>query len=240
MRNRILSITAITFLFFLPYANPSATSQTPSAATIDSLTADYNSTMKARDYTTAITFAQQLIQLKPSSQNLLKLGNAQLYSGAFMDSLTTYDQAIAAANAEKPAKDQPMTDWNEGLSKIYISRGNALLKLHRDTDAITYYKRAAEIAPNQGQAWFNVCAVLYNNGNTVDSPAACRKATTADPTLANAWFVLASVLFVDAKADAKGKFIISDECRNALNKYLTLAPNGPHAADTHAMLEAAQ
>jgi tetratricopeptide (TPR) repeat protein len=235
MRHRL-----ITTALFLLLITPFAISQSQPAGTVDSLTADYNSTMKARDYSTAITFAQQLIQLKPTSQNFFKLANAQLYSGAYIDCLPTFDQAIAAANAEKPAKDQPMTDWNEGLSKIYIARGNALLKLHRDTDAITYYKRAAELAANQGPAWYNVCAVLYNNGNTTDSPAACRKALTADPTLANAWFILASVLFTDAKSDAKGKFIISDECRSALNKYLTLAPRGPHADDIHAMLDASQ
>jgi len=42
---------------------------------------------------------------------------------------------------------------------------------------------------------------------------------------------------VDAKADAQGKFIISSECRQALEKYLELAPDGPHAKDTKEMLD---
>ena len=32
---------------------------------------------------------------------------------------------------------------------------------------------------------------------------------------------------------------VSEEGRQALNKYLELAPDGPHAADTKAMLEMA-
>jgi hypothetical protein len=52
--------------------------------------------------------------------------------------------------------------------------------------------------------------------------------------------VLGSFLFVDAKVDAQGKFVISAECRQALEKYLELAPDGPHAADVKAMLQMAE
>jgi tetratricopeptide (TPR) repeat protein len=232
-----------------------------SQPTIDSLTTDYTASMKSKHYADAVTVAQQLVQLKSTSQNYLKLANAQLYSGAPMDALPTLEQAITAANAEKPVIaekpaspattdekpapqkvviDQPTADWNEGFSKILIAKGNTLLKLHRDTDAIDFYTRAARLAANQGPAWFNVCAVLYNNGNTIDTAIACRKSIAADPSRANAYFILGSVLFVDAKANANGKLVITDEARNALNKYLELAPNGPHAEDVKAMLDASQ
>jgi tetratricopeptide (TPR) repeat protein len=103
-------------------------------------------------------------------------------------------------------------------------------------EAIDEYNRAAGYASNAGQAYFNLCAVLYNMGNTKDSPAACRKCVQADPTKANAWFVLGSVLFADAPID-NGKVKGSAEMREALEKYLALAPEGPHAADTKAMLD---
>jgi hypothetical protein len=59
----------------------------------------------------------------------------------------------------------------------------------------------------------------------------------ADPTLANAWFVLGSSLFADAKIDSNGKVMMTAENRQALQKYLELSPDGPHAADVKAMLD---
>ena len=129
-----------------------------------------------------------------------------------------------------------MNEWNAGLAQIYIGRGNALLKLKRTAEAIETYNQAAGLASNAGLAYFNVCAILYNIGNTHDSAAACRKCVQADPTRANAWFILGSDLFADAPID-NGKVIATSETREALEKYLALAPDGPHAADVKAMLQ---
>jgi hypothetical protein len=49
--------------------------------------------------------------------------------------------------------------------------------------------------------------------------------------------VLGSFLFANAKFDAQGKVLITEEGREALQKYLELAPAGPHAADVKAMLD---
>ena len=130
-----------------------------------------------------------------------------------------------------------MNEWKDGLSQIYIGKGNALLRLKRNDEAIVAYNQSAELASNAGLAYFNVCAVLYNIGNTHDSAAACRKCVQADPSRANAWFVLGSDLFADLPVTAQGKVQASPETREALEKYLALAPDGPHAADTKAMLE---
>jgi len=56
---------------------------------------------------------------------------------------------------------------------------------------------------------------------------------------ADAWFVLGSVLYVSSPTDAKGNFVIAAETRQALEKYLELAPDGAHAADVKAMLDMA-
>ena len=169
--------------------------------------------------------------------NLKLLGNAQLYSGSADTALATFDQALAAAQQEKPAEGQPMTEWKNGLSQIYIGKGNALLRLKRTAEAIDAYNQSAELASNKGLAYFNICAVLYNIGKTQDSAAACRKCVQADPSRANAWFVLGSDLFADLPVTAQGKVQASPETREALEKYLALAPDGPHAADTKAMLD---
>ena len=217
-----------------------AASQTPPAQTTpDTLTGAYNQAMQARDWPGAVTAAQKLVELSPTSQNLYLLANAQLNAGATEVSLATYDQALAAAKQEKPAEGQPDIAWKDNMAKIYLWKGNALLKLHRTAEAVEAYNHSAEFAANPGRAYFNICAVLYNSGNTSDTPAACRKSLQSDPSKADAWFILGSVLFVDAKSDANGKFLISAETRQALNKYLELAPDGAHAADVKQMLDAA-
>lgn len=211
----------------------------PTAPSADDLNATYTKAMQTKDWVAATAAAQQMIQAHPSADNLLLLGNAQLYSGAMQDALATYERAVAAAQTEKPATGQPDAEWRKLVAKIYVGRGNAFLKLRRNSEAVDSYTSAAEIDPNPGLAYFNICAALYNIGDVPNSTVGCRKSVAADPSRANAWFVLGSDLFVDAKADAQGKFVISAECRQALEKYLELAPDGPHASDTKAMLDMA-
>ncbi len=241
--------TLVAFLLAVPanaQAAPTGAQNTPQA-----LKATYDQAMMARDWPAALAAAQQLVGANATSANLLLLGNAQLYAttgqsdtGPMEASLATYDRALAAAEQEKPATGQPdqaqaEQAWKDGVSKIYVGRGNALLKLKRTADAIDNYNRAAELSSTPGKAYFNICAVLYNTGDVNGAVTDCRKAAAVDPTHADTWFILGSVLFVDGKPDAQGKFVISAECRQALQKYLELAPDGSHAADTKAMLDMA-
>lgn len=237
MRRSLLISTVIALS--LLGAKPSAPQASTAQAAPAELTAQYNMAMQAKDWPAALAFAQQLVGTGATSANLLLLANAQLYGGAAEDSLATYERSLAAAEQEKPAKSEPDAAWKDGMAKIYIGKGNALLKLKRMPEALDAYNRSAELSSNPGQAYFNICAVFYNNGDTANGPNACRKAAAVDPTHANTWFVLGSYLFTDAKIDPQGKVTLTDECRNALNKYLELAPDGPHAADVKAMLDMA-
>ncbi len=226
------------FAFLLMVMAAHSTAQAPAAQnTPESLTAVYNQAMQAKEWPQAVTAAQQLVALKATSLSLKLLGNAQLYSGSADEALVTYGRALAAAENEKPAEGQAINGWKNGLSQILIGKGNALLRLKRNDEAIEAYNQSAVLATNQGLAYFNICAVLFNIGNTKDSAAACRKCVQADPARANAWFVLGSDIFADLPVVAHGKVAASPETREALEKYLALAPDGPHAADVKAMLE---
>ncbi len=237
MRRSAPTLAAAFLLLLL--ALPAASQVSDSAGKLDpeALTALYQQAMQAKEWPRAVAAAQQLVALKATSQNLKLLGNAQLYSGTADAALATYEQALAAAEKEKPADDQAIGNWKDGLAQIYIGKGNALLKLKRTAEATEAYNQSAGLASNAGLAYFNVCAVLYNIGNTHDSAAACRKCVQADPSRANAWFILGSDLFADAPIDSHGKITAPSETREALEKYLALAPDGPHAADVKAMLE---
>jgi tetratricopeptide (TPR) repeat protein len=231
----VFATALLPLLFLLP-----SSAQSPNGAAAQNpyaLTTDYNQAMQAKEWSRAVSDAQELVGLDPTSLHLRLLANAQLYSGAPDQALASYDRALAAAQQAKPAEGQPQTSWKDGLAQIYIGKGNALLKLHRNPEAIDAYNRSAELSSNPALAYFNVCAVLYNIGNTKDTPTACRKCLQADPAKADAWFILGSVLFADSPIDAKGTPVISPEGRQALEKYLELAPDGPHAADVKAMLQ---
>jgi tetratricopeptide (TPR) repeat protein len=242
---RCLSIAAAALLAFLLAVQVSAqTAETGAQSTPQALKATYDQAMQAKDWPAALAAAQQLVDANATSANLFLLGNAQLYAATGQSdtapeeaALATYDRALAAAEQEKPAQGQPDTAWKDGVAKIYIGRGNALLKLKRNAEAIDAYNHSAALSSNPGQAYFNICAVLYNTGDMENGPAACRKAAAVDPTRANTWFVLGSFLFANAKFDAQGKVLITEEGRAALQKYLELAPDGPHAADVKAMLD---
>ncbi len=250
-RNLFIAATnLLAFLLAIP-ASPQ-TAHTGAQTTPQALMTTYDQAMQARDWPAALAAAQQLVDANATSANLYLLANAQLYAttgqsntGALEASLATYDRALAAAQREKPppgqpGQAQPDQAWKDGVSQIYVGKGNALLKLKRTAEAIDNYNRAAELSSTPGKAYFNVCAVTYNSGDLNGAVTACRKAAAVDPARADTWFILGSVLFMDAKPDAQGKFVISAECRQALEKYLQLASDGSHAGDTKAMLGAAQ
>ena len=239
---RRISLPTIVALLAVLFVQPLAAQAQSGVAqeTQESLTAAYSQAMQARDWPHALAIAQQLVDQSATAENLRLLGNAQLYGDAAEESLATYVRALAAAETEKPAPGQPDQAWRDRVSQIYIGKGNALLKLKRNAEAIDAYNRSAELASNKGLAYFNVCAVLYNIGDTANSAAACRKCVQADPTRANAWFVLGSDLFADAPIVAHGKVSITEETRRALQKYLELTPDGPHAEDVKAMLQMAE
>jgi tetratricopeptide (TPR) repeat protein len=174
----ILAAALLPLLFVSPLA--AQTSNGAGGQNPDTLTADYNQAIQAKDWPRAVTTAQQLVAQKATSLNLKLLATAQLYSGSADVALATYDQALAAAQQEKPTGGQPMTEWKDGLSQIYIGKGNTLLKLKRTAEAVEAYNQSAGFASNAGLAYFNLCAVLYNMSKTQDSAAACRKCVQAD------------------------------------------------------------
>ena len=150
---RTFCMTAIALLALLLAVPISAqTAQTAAQNTPQALKATYDQAMKAKDWPAALAAAQQLVDANPTSANLFLLGNAQLYAttgqsgpGPAEASLATYDRALATAEQEKPAAGQPDSAWKDGESRIYIGKGNALLRLKRNPEAIDNYNRSAEL-----------------------------------------------------------------------------------------------
>jgi tetratricopeptide (TPR) repeat protein len=208
--------------------------------TPETLRATYDQAMNAHDWASALTTSQKLVNLSPSAENLLLLSDAQFSSGANEAALATADRALDVVKKEKPSEDQADGGRKELRSEIFLARGDALLRLRRNKEAIDAYSRSAALASNPSVALFDICNAYANSGDPQDARPACRKAAQVDPTRADTWFLLGSLLYGDATVDAKGNLAITEECREALKKYLDLAPDGPHAADTKSMLQTTQ
>jgi tetratricopeptide (TPR) repeat protein len=210
-----------------------ALAQTPQAE--NALIAQANAAMAARNWPEAERLLKQLIVAAPNRWDYQKgLADAQGNQGRYQEAAATYDRAIALAE-----KDADAAKAKPALAAMWLGKGNMLLMLKNNAAAIAAYNKAAALDPNPAVAYWNICATMYNLGNTKGAAAACDKAIAADPKRPDAYFIKGSVLLGDSKVDAKGNMVAPPGTVAALRKYLELAPNGGHAADVKEMLKAA-
>ncbi len=160
------------------------------------------------------------------------LGNTQMAQGHYADAIASYQRAIDLGQ-----KDAGQT----AIGRVFVSIGNANLKLRKDDAAVAAYTKAAAIDPKPAVAYFNLCAVLYNMGQaTAQTIAACDKAIAADSKKADAYFIKGSIMLGNATIGKDNKTIVPPGTVETLRQYLVLAPNGPHANDVKQMLDFAK
>lgn len=194
----------------------------------------------AKNWQEAEAIYKQLVAADPDNLDYRqKLVGAQLMAGHYADTLASADQAIAYARKAIGGMTPPNAEKAKvALGSLITNRGNALLKQHKDDDAVKAFEEAAALDPNPGTAYFNICATMYNAAKMQQALAACDKAIATDGTKADAYFIKGSVLFGDSKI-VNGKMVPPDGAVQALQKYLQLAPSGSQAADVRDMLKAA-
>ncbi|MGE5624612.1 MAG: tetratricopeptide repeat protein [Bacillota bacterium] len=197
------------------------------------LIAQVNAAMAAKDWAKAESSLQQLVKMAPEHWQYLKsLADAEFGEGKYEEAVKSYAAALVKAEKEKlsPA-------IKEALAAMYTNQGNAYLKQKQTDKAIAAYEKAAAIDPHPATAYFNICATMYNAGNADGALKACDQALAADPNKADAWFIKGSLLMGNSSVDAKGKTAAPPGTVEALQKYLQLAPTGPHADDVKQMLD---
>jgi tetratricopeptide (TPR) repeat protein len=217
------------------------------ATSLNELINKYNVAQQAQNWKDAEDILKQMVTADPNNWRFYQaLGGAQMSQSEFEDAVGSYDKGIQAAQSvvsgtvPKDARN-PDTDpikAKAGLGQMLASQGNAYLKLKKTPEAVAAFTKAAELDPNPGLAYFNLCATQYNTGNTDGALAACDKAITADPKKADAYFIKGSLMMGAGKLDAQGKYVAPTGTAETLNKYLELSPDGPHAADVKEMLGA--
>jgi len=182
--------------------------------------------IKAKDFDTAATAMQQAVSAKPDEGILwFTLGDAQSGQKKYDDAITDYKKSIDLNDASK--KPQPDLD-----AAAYNNLGQAQAESGHPEDAATAYEAAAKIQPAQaGMYYNNEAAIFFNHGDMDAALAAADKAIAADPTRPDPYFVRGQSLIQKATVDKSGKVIAPPGCVDAYQKYLELAPDGPHAKD---------
>ena len=167
-------------------------------------------------------------------------GPYQVLGGVFTaankpkDALEAYEKGVAAA--QKTLEQQPDSGRTRvGLGQMLNSEGNLLVKLKRYDDAIGLFTKAAESSAYPAMPYFNLCATYYNLKRGQEAVAACDRAASSDPTLADAYYIKASILFGQGQLE-RGKYVVPPGTTEALNKYLEYAPYGEHAKTVRDMI----
>jgi tetratricopeptide (TPR) repeat protein len=149
------------------------------------------------------------------------------------DALESYQKGVAAA--QKMLEGQPDPRTKVGLGQMLNAEGNLLMKLKKYDDAIAVFSKAAESAPYPAMPYFNLCATYYNLKRGQEAVEACDHAIASDPTLADAYYIKASLLFGQGQLE-HGKYAVPPGTTEALNKYLEYAPYGDHALAVRDMI----
>jgi tetratricopeptide (TPR) repeat protein len=206
----------------------------------NALIAQLNPALKAQDWKTAEPILTQLVASNPNRWDYQQaLGNAQLNLGKYDDAVATYEKAIPLAeNSMKTDTKADPAKAKTAIGQMLTNEGTADLKLKKNDQAIAAFTKAAGMDPNPGTAYFNLCATNYNSGNSEAGIVACDKAIAADPNRADAYFIKGSLMMGQSKQSKDGKLEAPEGTAEALNKYLELAPDGPHANDVKQMLGA--
>lgn len=192
--------------------------------------------LKAKNYQAAVDSLTKASQMDASQvaiwQNLGEayVGLASTQTGDQKNQ--SYDKAAEAYKKSLELKPDDAGTYNQ-LGNLYGMEK----KLPEAEQALT---KAAQLDPTMAaKANFNIGAMLVNNGKSDEAAPYFEKAVQADPNYAEADYQLGSTLMMKGTVDPKtGKQTYPPGTSEALHKYLELQPNGPHAQEAQAMLQA--
>jgi tetratricopeptide (TPR) repeat protein len=191
--------------------------------------------LTAKNYDVAVDALQKAAEIRPD-QSVIWANLADAYVGlagtktgadqtaALDKALETYPKAIAV----KPED-----------AAYHNNYALALAKAKKFDEAQGELNKAAQLDPTQaGRYYFNMGALLVNNGQTAAAEAAFKKSIDVNPDYAEAQYQYASALSARLTTTSDGKVVAPDGMREALEKYLALEPMGPYADAAKGLLQA--
>lgn len=188
----------------------------------------------AGNFQPAIDAMTQAVAAKPDEAVLVyTLGQAQLGATKYDDAITSFKKAIElGTNAKKP---QP-----EVIGASYNDLAKAQAKGGKVDDAVASYEAATKIDPPHTELYAMNETVTLTQANKPDlAAAAADRVIAANPKRADAYYLKAQALVQKATVDKSGKIVLPPGCEEAYQKYLEIAPTGPHAAEVKEVLASA-
>jgi tetratricopeptide (TPR) repeat protein len=193
--------------------------------------------------------AQKIVKYQAAVDSYNKAGELDPSQAAVWDALGETYSAMGDAqtgDARTQSYDKAIENYNKGLvakpndAGVYNQIGNLYGKERKIPEATDALTKAAQLDPTMApKAYFNMGANLVNSGQPEKATDFFKKAADADPTYSEAWYQYGSLLMMQGKVDPKtGAQTYPPDTATALKKYVELQPNGAHAAEANAMLQA--
>ncbi len=148
----------------------------------------------------------------------------------------------ASGEYDKAAQEfQKAVDQKPMQASYYIGLGTNLARSGKMQDAGAACDKAAAIDPaNAGVCWRNIGIVLRLDNKMKEAVAPLQKATQVDPKNPDGWYLLGASLLAAMDYKQEGEkitYIVQPGTAEAYQKYLELAPTGPHAQEAKEALE---
>jgi len=198
--------------------------------------ADSDPAKKTADYQTAVDNFKKAGELDATQEAVWGgLGDAYWGLGQTQtgdDRTKSYDGALEAY--------KKVLAINPNSAGIYNQMGNVYGAEKKMPEATEALNKAAQLDPaTASKAYYNMGANMVNSGQPAQAADFFKKATDADPSYAEAWYQYGSLQMMKGSVDPKtGAQSYPPETGPALQKYLDLQPNGKHAQEATAMLQA--
>jgi tetratricopeptide (TPR) repeat protein len=188
--------------------------------------------LDAKQFPEAIDALTKASELDPK-QAVVWSHLAEAYTG-FAKTKTGDDQAATFAKAYEAYGKALELKPDAALLNNYAL---ALAAGKKFNEAQAELTKAAQLDPaGAGRYFYNLGALLVNNGQPEPAADAFKKAMEADPNYADAYYQYGILLISKATTTAEGKVIPVAGTKEAFLKYMELQPNGPYAETAKAML----
>jgi len=190
--------------------------------------------LTAKNYDAAVDAFQKGTEMDPN-QNVIWANLADAYVGQ-AGAKTGPDQQAALDKAlEAYSKAIALKPDNAAYHNNYAL---TLAKAKKFDEAQAELNKAAQLDPPQaGRYYYNLGAVLVNNGQAAPAEVAFKKAIEVNPDYADAQFQYATALSARLATGSDGKIVAPDGMKDALEKYLSLEPMGQYADAAKGMLQ---
>jgi len=190
--------------------------------------------MTAKQYDVAVQQFSKASEMDPN-QNVVWAQLADAYVGF-------------AGTKTGPEHEEAMTKGLDAFQKAITLKpddaayhNNYALALAKDKkfdEAQAELGKAATLdPPSAGKYYYNLGALLVNNGQSEPAGQAFKKAIDADPNYADAQYQYGIYLIAKAQVGADGKITPVPGTREAFEAYLKIKPDGPFAQSAKAMLD---